>query len=303
MEGASTRPERARKKALRLSYMAYGKEGNPAVFLLMGLGMPGAAWPQPIVAALAEAGLRVIVPDNRDSGESPRCPEAGAGAMQVLEAALAAFAGKRVTAGYSVADMALDTLALADELGIGRFHAVGFSMGGMIAQELALAAPGRIASLGLFSTASGSIATGMGRLDVLVRLWLRPAPGKGSAEDYARHLLTMLAGPKYPPSKEYIRESAALRPLMSDRRAVYRQMLAILAAGDRTPRLGAVRARTLVVHGLADRLLPFRAGRELAERIPGARLVPVEGLGHQLPPELWDSHARLIAAHCLKGEA
>lgn len=291
-------PEGTEKKPLELAYSDYGAKDAPAIFLLIGLGLPGAAWPQPMIRELTGAGYRVVVPDNRDSGKSPRCPEAAVTASQVFESALAAYAGKRVSAGYDVADMARDTLALADRLGIGAFHAVGFSMGGMIAQELALAAPERIATLSLFSTASGNIATGRGRLDVLVRLWMRPAPEGGDAEDYARHSLTMVAGPKYPTTEEEIQEGVKLAPLMSDKNAVYRQMMAILAAGNRSPRLPQIRARTVVVHGIADRLLPFKAGRELAERIPGARLVPIEGLGHQLPPELWIPHARLIAAHC-----
>ena len=230
-----------------LSFTRHGDASRPAVILLQGLGMASNAWPAELVDALVETGLQVVLPDNRDAGKSPRVTGVRVRDVEVLGAVARTLARRKVSAAYDLDDMADDVAALADGLGIGRFHVAGFSMGGMIAQTLALRHP----------------ATGLGRLGTIWKI-IRPrgpARTKEEAREEMREILLALSGPAFRGDVEALeRMLDRIEDTPLDMEATKRQLLAILASGNRSEALGQIRVPTLVIHGTADPLLPFAAG-------------------------------------------
>ena len=260
-----------------LSFTRHGDASRPAVILLQGLGMASNAWPAELVDALVETGLQVVLPDNRDAGKSPRVTGVRVRDVEVLGAVARTLARRKVSAAYDLDDMADDVAALADGLGIGRFHVAGFSMGGMIAQTLALRHPERILSLASLSSATT----------------------KEEAREEMREILLALSGPAFRGDVEALeRMLDRIEDTPLDMEATKRQLLAILASGNRSEALGQIRVPTLVIHGTADPLLPLAAGRETADLIPNARFEVIEGMGHQLPEALVPELGALIAEHC-----
>lgn len=284
---------------VRLAYERVGDPSAPAVLLLMGLGMPKEAWPASFVEGLVREGFQVVMPDNRDAGRSSKfddwCPTQG-DALIAIARTLLRFP---VRAQYALEDMALDAERLLDGLGIRRVHVAGFSMGGMIAQVFASTCPNRAATLTVMSSAGGNPRTGLGELRAVEALL---TGGRGGSPEAAREgyrrIFMRLSGPAWRPSEADLnRMIDVILSSPFDEVAVRRQLLAILASGDRTPQLRALRVPTLVMHGRADPLLPFRAGEEIAGLIPGARLIGYEGLGHQLPEGLTGEMAAALAGH------
>lgn len=257
---------------------------GPAVLLIMGLGMQLVAWPEPFVQALAAAGYRVVRHDNRDVGLSQHFDHLGV--PNILWASLKHRFGWPVHAPYGLPDMAADALGVLDALGIAQAHVVGVSMGGMIAQRVALAAPARVLSLTSIMSSSGARGLPEARPEVLRALLSRPR--SQSPQDIAAHYLKLfriIGSPAFPIPEEEMRE----RILLGIRRSFHpagtlRQMVAIAADTSRAHALSRVQSPTLVVHGKADPLVPFACGEDTARRIPGARLVGVEGMGHDLAP-------------------
>lgn len=189
----------SRRPVVPLSFTRHGDASRPAVILLQGLGMASNAWPAELVDALVETGLQVVLPDNRDAGKSPRVTGVRVRDVEVLGAVARTLARRKVSAAYDLDDMADDVVALADGLGIGRFHVAGFSMGGMIAQTLALRHPERILSLASLSSATGNPATGLGRLGTIWKI-IRPrgpARTKEEAREEMREILLALSGPAF----------------------------------------------------------------------------------------------------------
>ena len=262
--------------------------------------MASNAWPAELVDALVETGLQVVLPDNRDAGKSPRVTGVRVRDVEVLGAVARTLARRKVSAAYDLDDMADDVAALADGLGIGRFHVAGFSMGGMIAQTLALRHPERILSLASLSSATGNPATGLGRLGTIWKI-IRPrgpARTKEEAREEMREILLALSGPAFRGDVEALeRMLDRIEDTPLDMEATKRQLLAILASGNRSEALGQIRVPTLVIHGTADPLLPFAAAV-----IPGARLEPVEGMGHEVPAALGRRYAELVAGNAARAE-
>ncbi len=288
----------ARSGPVRIAYEVEG-EGAP-LLLIIGIGSPLSMWPPAFVAGAARRGFRVIRADHRDAGRSDRLDHLGRPSR--LDIALRLTAGRRFRPPYTLAEMAADQLAVLDELGIRSAHVLGTSMGGMVAQELALLAPERVRSLSLLMTTTGArrVSRGSGRV---WRAMVRPLPAdREAAARQVASLLRLLAGEKLPldPDEALARARASLERGMHED-GFARHLAAILDSGDRTRRLAAIRAPTLVVHGDADRLLPLAAGRAVAEAIPGARLLVIPGMGHGLPAAV---HDRILdAAAALAREA
>lgn len=282
-----------------VAYRRYGDEKAPAVLLIMGLGLPGLCWPPLLIQKLIEEGFQVIVPDNRDAGESSHLSEAPVDQGDVINGILNAVIGRQVTqAKYRLEDMAVDMVHLLSGLGIERAHAVGFSMGGMIAQVMAAHYPERVSTLVSISSATGHVRTGLGKLTTIWSL-IREPKANEAFESYFRRVVKGLAGPAYQPTEEemhYMFSQLSLQDF--DREALYRQLLAILASADRSPTLSRITAPTLVIHGRNDPLLPFQAGEETAALIAGAELWAIDGLGHQLPMKLMPQYGQRIALHC-----
>ena len=272
--------------------------GNgPAVLLIMGLGMQLVAWPAQLVDALVAAGYRVVRHDNRDIGLSQHFDHLGA--PNIVWAALKRKLGFRLKAPYSLQDMAADALGVLDALNIPQAHIVGVSMGGMIAQRVALAAPRRVLSLTSIMSSSGARGLPEARPEVMRVMLSRPS-GK-ALEDVVAHyvkLFKVIGSPAFPIPENEMRE----RILLGMRRSFHpvgtlRQMLAIAADGTRADELARVQSPTLVLHGKADPLVPYPCGEDTARRIPGARLVGIEGMGHDLPPGVVDRLLQPLIPH------
>ncbi|MES2685220.1 MAG: alpha/beta fold hydrolase [Pseudomonadota bacterium] len=257
--------------------------GRPVVLLIMGLGMQLVAWPPALVQSLVDAGYRVVRLDNRDIGLSQKFDHLGM--PNLLWEGLKYKLGLPVKSPYSLGDMAADTLAVLDALGVAKAHVVGVSMGGMIAQRVAIAAPERVLSLTSIMSSSGARGLPQAKPQVMRVLLARPA-GKGqqaALEHYVR-LFKAIGSPGFPIDDAELRERIAAAAQRSFYPAgTVRQMAAIAADGKRAHALGALRLPTLVIHGKADPLVPFACGEDTARRIPGAKLVGIEGMGHDLP--------------------
>jgi pimeloyl-ACP methyl ester carboxylesterase len=272
----------AQANGLAIAYEAFGDPAAQPLVLVMGLGMQMIHWDPAFCELLAGRGFCVIRFDNRDTGHSSKIE--GEQRPNVL----AAMAGNGRSAAYRLNDMAADTAGLLDHLEIESAHVVGVSMGGMIAQQLAARHPDRVLSLCSIMSTTGARVAGLPRLSVLGVLF-RKAPRDRDA--YADHFLSIfkrIGSPGFPLDEERARTLALAG---FDRcfhpRGVERQLVAILASGNRTGDLRRIKAPTLVIHGREDRLVPLRAGRATARAIPGAELLVIDGMGHDLPQPAW----------------
>lgn len=272
-----------------------GPRDGPVVLLIMGLGMQLIAWPQAMVQMLVQQGFRVVRFDNRDIGLSQGFDHLGVPNMAV--AGLRHALRLPVHSPYSLADMARDALGVLDALDIGQAHVCGASMGGMIAQHLAAMAPARVASLTLMMTTSGSRRLPQPSWRVRRALMSRPmGTGTDAAVDWILRVLQVIGSPEYPGDPEALRT----RALASVQRAWHpagsaRQLLAVVADGDRSALLPHLQAPTLVIHGADDPLVPLACGEDLARRIEGATTDFIPGMGHDLPEALLQRFAQGIA--------
>lgn len=271
--------------------------GRPVVLLIMGLGMQLIAWPPAMVQAIADAGFRVLRFDNRDIGLSQHFDHLGSPSL--LWEGLKFRLGWRIRPPYSVQDMAADTVGVLDALHIAKAHVVGVSMGGMVAQRVAVLAPSRLLSLTSIMSSSGARGLPEASPAVTRVLLSRPA-GKGvqAAVDHTVKLLKAIGSPGFPTPEAELREkmtAAAQRSFHPQ--GVLRQMVAIAADSTRAAALAQVKAPTLVLHGRADPLVPMACGQDTARRIPGARFESIEGMGHDLPPGVVERLLALLIPH------
>lgn len=284
------------------AYARYGDADAPVIVLVMGLGMSSSLWPKSFIVSLVRKGFQVVTIDNRDSGRSTRFDEVKPHTREILSAVVRSALRMKVQNVYALEDMAFDIERVLNELGVRRAHVLGASMGGMIAQSLAMQCPNRVATLCSLSSASGNFFTGFGNVSVVASL-LFGAQRFGSDEEkreYFRRFFTKIAGPVFPPTEEEI--SVVLGKLEGMNYDVYaqrRQLLAILASGDRRQALRQIRVPTLVIHGSEDPLLPVRAGRECASLIKDARYVEIKGMGHVMTHSLIEPLSAYVAEHCL----
>ena len=256
---------------------------RPVVLLIMGLGMQLTAWPSALVQALVEEGYRVIRFDNRDVGLSQHLDELGK--PNVVWEALKQKLGFKARHFYSLKDMAADALSVLDALHLNSAHVVGLSMGGMIAQRVALAAPDRVTSLTSIMSSSGAQGLPQAKPAVLRALLGRPAGNNEQAVvDHLVKLFNAIGSPDFevPPAERRALLTAQVQRSYSPA-GTLRQLMAVVSDAHRAPELGAIRCPALVLHGKADPLVPYACGEDTARRIPGARLVGFEGMGHDLP--------------------
>jgi pimeloyl-ACP methyl ester carboxylesterase len=274
-----------------------GGADRPVVLLVMGLGMQLVAWPEPLLQALDAAGYRVVRFDNRDVGMSARMDHLGV--PNLLLESLKLRMGLQVRAPYGVQDLAADAVGVLDALGIDRAHVVGVSMGGMIAQRMALAAPQRVTTLTSIMSSSNARYLPGPKPHVLRALLGRP---RGNSEeaivDHYVQLFRVIGSPGFPLDEAALRERIRLSLRRGYNPAgTMRQMAAVAADTTRAAELERVRAPTLVIHGKADPLVPFACGQDTARRIPGAKLVAVPGMGHDLPPGVVDHIVQHLLPH------
>lgn len=273
---------------IEIYYETTGDRSALPVLLVSGLAMQLVDWPPSWPDRLAGLGHFVISYDNRDIGLSTHLADAGVPDL------LGLLEGRDAHISYGLAEMADDATGLLDHLGIEKAHVVGISMGGMIVQELAIRHPDRLLSLCSIMSTTGNPAVGQPSGEALGTL-LREAPkSRDEAAEQAVDMWRVIGSPAYPFDVELESERAAAAYDRShDGEGVTRQLGAIVLASDRTAALGSVTVPTLVIHGAADPLIDPSGGEATAKAIPGAQLLMVDGMGHDLPAELDD---RLLAA-------
>ena len=292
---------RARVNGIELEYKTFGDRGARPLLLIMGLGAQLVLWEEEFCAELVERGHYVIRYDNRDVGLSTKLEHAGA--PNILEAMQAAAAGRPVEVAYTLDEMADDAAGLLDALELETAHVTGASMGGMIGQTLVLRHADRVRSLTSIMSTTGNPDLPLPQPDALGALMRPRVKERDAAIEQAVSLQRMIGGTGFPFDQERARRTAA----RSYDRSFYpvgvaRQIAAVMASGNRAPLLGSVEAPTLVIHGDADPLVPLDGGRDTAQAIPGAELLVIEGLGHEMPPPVWPRIIDAISEHTEKAE-
>ena len=266
---------------LTVCYETFGDSADPTVLLVMGLGTQMVGWNEDFCRELAGRGFHVVRYDNRDVGRSSRVDAPAPTIGQLL------LRSKRAAA-YTLADMASDGMAVLDFLGVESAHVVGASMGGMIAQSMALRYPDRVRSLVSIMSNTGSRFAGQPHV-ALYPVLLRPAPQ--DRERFLEHVektFSVIGSPGFERDPEQLREMAGKSfDRGVDRAGGARQLAAIVASGNRTRDLAKISVPTVVIHGKQDRLVRPSGGRATAKAIPGAQLVEIDGMGHDLPRGAW----------------
>ena len=294
----------ARANGIELAYDSFGDPAAQPLLLIMGLGTQMIAWDEAFCERLAARGYRVIRFDNRDIGLSTKLSEAGVPDIaKLLALAMAGQEVGEVSVPYTLADMALDAVGLLDALGIANAHIVGASMGGAIAQEIALRHPQRVRTLVSIMATSGAPGLPPPKPDALALL-MAPAPTDraGYLERYLRMMKILRAG-EFPDEEALDPARAARTYERGLNPAGYaRQLAAIIASGSRKQRLASLRTPTLVIHGDADPLVPIECGIDVARSVPGARMLTIEGMGHALPASAWARIIDAIAEHAVRPE-
>jgi methylmalonyl-CoA mutase N-terminal domain/subunit len=287
----------ARAGEIELAYDTFGRSGDSPLLLIMGLATQMLGWPDQFCAGLAQAGHYVIRFDNRDIGLSTHLDDAGGVDISAV------LAGDVSSAAYTISDMARDAAGLLDALGLDSAHVVGASMGGMIAQAMAIEHPERVRSLTSIMSTTGNPAVGQPTPEAIaVLLASRPPDREGTIERVVANY-RVIGSPGFEFDEAALRERAARSyDRANDPAGVLRQMAAVPAGGDRTEELRGVRTPTLVLHGRQDPLAALSGGVATAEAIPGAELVVFGGMGHDLPRELWPQFIEAIAALTQRAE-
>ena len=278
----------------------HGPPNGAPLLLIMGLGMQLTAWPDELLKALGDKDFRPVTFDNRDIGLSTKLDAAGM--PNLVVAGLRQMIGLPLRSAYLLSDMAKDALGLLDALNIPTCHVAGVSMGGMIAQHLAVMAPARVQSLALIMTTSGARSLPGPTMRARRALLSRPAASNVEARiTHAMGIWRVIGSPAYPATDEELRAKLG----RSIRRSycppgMARQLVAVAASEDRTALLARVTAPTLVLHGRDDPLVPVECGIDLAKKIAGAQLEVIDGMGHDMPAELIPRLAASIVANAAR---
>jgi pimeloyl-ACP methyl ester carboxylesterase len=291
---------RVTANGIQIEYEAFGKPSGRPLLLIIGLGGQMIHWDDELCKDLAERGHYVIRFDNRDVGLSTKFDEAGV--PNLIEIFGKIMQGEKITPPYTLNDMADDAVGLLEALGIHKAHICGMSMGGMIAQTIAIRYPSRVLSLISIYATTGNPKVPPPKPEV-VGMLITPPPGEREAN--IQHMLRVfrtITGPGFPLDETWTRKIMA----ESFDRCFYpqgmvRQLVAILTQPSRVTALASVKAPTLVVHGTEDPLVSVEGGRDTAKAIPGAQLMLIEGMGHDLPHGgAWPRMVEVIATHTQK---
>jgi pimeloyl-ACP methyl ester carboxylesterase len=283
---------------IELEYEAFGHDSDPALVLVAGLGAQLIDWPQEFCEKLAAHGLRVIRFDNRDAGLSASLDSLGTPDL------MAVLKGDRATVPYLLADMASDIAGLLDGLGVDQAHLVGVSMGGMIAQEFAIEYPQRLLSLCSMSSTTGEPSVGQATAVALTALGRPSAVTREQAIQGSAESSRIFGSPGFPVSDEERLARATAKYDRSYRpEGRLRQIAAIAAARDRTAGLHGVTVPAVVIHGEDDPLVGVSGGRATAAAIPGAELIVIPGMGHDLPRGVWPQFISAIVGNAAKAAA
>ena len=289
----SAPPRRVKVGELELAYETFGSDRDPALLLIMGLASQMLAWPDEFCTALADTGRYVIRYDNRDIGLSTHLNDVPAPNPMKL------WQGDTSEVTYRIEDMADDAAGLLSALGIERAHIVGASMGGMIAQSFAIRYPQRTLSLtSIMSTPGPNVGQATPQAQAaLMPLTMAPATNRDDAGRRTVEVFKIIGSPGYPMDEERVADIGRRSfDRASDPAGVMRQLGAIGASGDRTAALRQVIVPTLIIHGADDPLVTVSGGEATAAAVPGARLIVVPGMGHDLPRDVWPTIIDAITA-------
>ncbi len=284
---------RFQTEQISLDYQQFGARANPTVLMIHGLSCQSIHWPRPLVDRISSAGFRVVIFDNRDAGRSTHLDHLDVGSIEsVLSNA------PDLAAPYQLTDLAGDCVALLDHLGQSGAHVVGFSMGGMIAQRLALDRPDRVFSMTCIASSTSDADLPAAETAALEAFISTPPAGRAAAIAHLSAGWRAIGGPHYDSAKVglgRLAEAAFDRGYSAAGAA--RQLLAILQSAPRGAALAAIDAPTLVIHGEADPLVPVAAGERIAASVAGSRLVTFDKLGHDLPDPLLEAIGDALVAH------
>jgi pimeloyl-ACP methyl ester carboxylesterase len=275
---------------VELCYQTFGSSEGEPLLLVMGLGGPMNWWDSELCTMLAEAGFHVVRFDNRDTGRSSRLP-GRVNRTQLVRS----FLGRSGRPPYTLDDMADDAFGLMDHLGWDSAHVVGVSMGGMIVQTMAIARPTRVRSLTSIMSTLGKRTVGWQHPSLLPMLIAKRGPGREAYVATSARVWQAIGSPGYPADLETVRaraEETFDRGVSAS--GVMRQMLAILNQPDRSKALKALRMPVAIVHGSADKMVHVSGGRATARVIPGAELLVIDGMGHDMPTELFETYTDII---------
>jgi len=282
---------------ITIEYETIGAENGEPLLLIMGLGAQMTRWPDGLVHQLVRHGFRVVRFDNRDAGLSTHFKDAGVPDAREVVKAMAE--GRKPEVPYTLDDMAADAVAVLDGLGVQKAHIVGASMGGMIAQLVVADYPERVLSFTSIFSSTGNPELPPATPEALSVI-TTPAPHPSDQEAFVAHSIKnarITGSPAYPADEAYLRERAIADAARAYNPAgVGRQYAAVIANGDRRPKLAKITAPTVVLHGADDPLVPVTGGRDTAANIPGAELRVIPGMGHDLPSQLYDKIVDAIIA-------
>ena len=284
-----------RANGIDIEYDEFGSPDDPGFLLVMGFTAQLTAWDERFCRELASHGFRVVRYDNRDVGLSSRITDGPR--PDVMKA----FSGDHSTASYTIADMADDAAGLLDALGMAPAHVMGASMGGMIVQSLAIRHPEKVRSLCSIMSTTGDLSVGQASAEAIGALMAPPPANREEAGDRSLAATKVIGSPAYAQDDVAVRERGmAAYDRAHDPAGVARQLVGIAASPDRTADLASVSVPTLVIHGAEDPLIDVSGGKATAAAVPGAELLVIPGMGHDLPPQLWTQIIDAVVANAAK---
>nr|QRD81059.1 lipolytic protein [uncultured bacterium] len=284
----------ARANGIDIAYETLGDPADPTVLLVHGLGCQLIEWDDELCRAIVDRGFHVVRFDNRDVGESTRFDQP----VDVMGVIAAVAAGEVPEVPYLLSDMAADAVGLLDHLGVDRAHVLGVSMGGMIVQTMAIEHGARLRSMTSIMSTTGDPDVGMPTGEAMSTLLSPPPHDPGGACRTPPSATTGVWGSPGLYDEARLREVAGRKwDRGYDPAGTARQLAAILASGSRSAGLATVDVPTLVIHGTADKLVQPSGGERTAEVVPDAKLLMIEGMGHDLPPPLWGGYVERVRGH------
>jgi pimeloyl-ACP methyl ester carboxylesterase len=296
-EPANPTDQFARVGELDIAYQTLGDPADPPLLLVMGLGSQLIHWDLELCRQFTDRGFHVIRFDNRDSGRSTKI-------RAPVPNLVRAMAGLPIDAPYLLTDMADDAFGLLDHLGIERAHVGGVSMGGMIAQTMAIRRPDRVRSLASVMSTTGERRQSRPKLRLWSLLLQRAPQRRDEYIEYFVRAFRMIGSPGYPTDEARLRELAGATYDRGHHPAgTGRQLAAIMASGDRSEQLRRVAVPTVVIHGTDDPLVPFRGGVATARAIPNSQFLAIPGMGHDLPREVWPKIVDAVVANAARAGA
>jgi pimeloyl-ACP methyl ester carboxylesterase len=286
----------AKANGIDICYETLGDAGDPTVLLVAGLGSQMISFAPELCAGIAGRGFHVVRFDNRDTGRSSRIDEP----VDVLAAMRAAGSGEAPRVPYLLSDMAADAVGLLDHLGVDRAHLVGVSMGGMIVQTMAVEHPQRARTLTSIMSTTGDPDVGGSSREARAALFGPPARTRDEYQAAAVRNAGIWGSPGLYDEQRVRRVAGEAWDRGYDPRGTARQMAAVFASGSRSAALARLDVPSLVIHGTADTLVQPSGGERTAEVVPGAHLLLVEGMGHDLAPPLWPRLIDAVAEHAAR---